>query len=554
MQTRTNIWRRLVAAIVVAAGVGVVWGLGVGWILTLGTMLFGNNQIREELSISLDGTPVISVMSYDTGGVNALSRRTIDGKPWPSDYELWLGGAHLERQNRPPGLMQLPIGWSRFGSRLGGLTDGKKPPTGWYIVSTDPLAERLYFAGFDPVSNLPVGYIGTAGFRLTAPPLEEQFASPMDQTGQAANRVVGTQYVERYGLIRHHSLSNYERPAQWLMFLSDGKQLWEVNLRERTSRVLREIPDTISVAMLSTLESTVTGKESRPGSPPAPARVNGTIQLFRGAATKNRAPVRLVAMQFDTFRASPTATAIFTPTGDGAEPPKMRQVVAVRTPTSLLLDDVIDNVEREFKLPDRIKPDTAFNVYWINPETMLLSINAGYWSGGPVNELVWFTADGKVQREERVELNGYVPPPERTQFWAFAAFMPEPLGWLGTVLAAVPLERMQRHKADTYAAALSQAFELAWPMLIIVCAVSVAAAGIAVHWQRRYFRSHTSVWAVFVFLFGIPGLFAYWLEHRGAKLDNCQECGHVVPRDRDACASCSTPFPTASHVETEIFA
>ena len=74
-------------------------------------------------------------------------------------------------------------------------------------------------------------------------------------------------------------------------------------------------------------------------------------------------------------------------------------------------------------------------------------------------------------------------------------------------------------------------------MLIIVFAVAVAAAAIAVHWQRRYFRSHTGIWAAFVFLFGIPGLFAYWLEHRSVKLDGCQECGHVVPRDRDACAS-----------------
>jgi RNA polymerase subunit RPABC4/transcription elongation factor Spt4 len=38
------------------------------------------------------------------------------------------------------------------------------------------------------------------------------------------------------------------------------------------------------------------------------------------------------------------------------------------------------------------------------------------------------------------------------------------------------------------------------------------------------------------------------------KLDGCQECGHVVPRDRGACASCSTPFPAPPRVETEIFA
>lgn len=553
MQTRTNIWRRLVAAIIVAAGVGVVWGLGVGWMLALGEMFVRRQEIREELSIALDGTPVISVMSYNVVGVNALSRRTIDGKPWPGDYEYWLGGASLQRRELPPGVIQFPIGWSGYGTRLGGLTDGKQPPTGWYIVSTDPLAERLYFAGFDPVSKLPVGFIGTEGFRLTVPPAEEQFAGPVNESGEAANRVVGTQYVERYSPIRYHNLSNYEHPPQWLMFLTDGKQLWEINLRERSARVLREVPDTISVAMLSTLESNVTGAESEPSDSATPPGVTGTL---RSTSTTRETPVRLVALQADTFRVftSPATVTLFSPADGVAEPPKMRHVVAVRTPGSIVLDDVESDREWEFKLPERIRPDTSFNTYWLNPDTMLLTINAGYWKGGPVNELVWINAEGQVQREQHVELNGYVPPPERTKFWAFSVFMPEPLGWLGISLAAVPFGRMQQHKADTYAAALSQTFELAWPMLIIVFAVSVAAAAIAVHWQRRYFRSHTGLWAAFVFLFGIPGLFAYWLEHRSVKLDDCQECGHVVPRDRDACASCSTPFPAPAHVETEIFA
>jgi heme/copper-type cytochrome/quinol oxidase subunit 2 len=132
--------------------------------------------------------------------------------------------------------------------------------------------------------------------------------------------------------------------------------------------------------------------------------------------------------------------------------------------------------------------------------------------------------------------------------------MPEPLGWLVAILGAAPFERLQNYKSDTYAAALQHVVTVAWPMIVIVLAVAFAATAIAVQWQRKYFRSNTGIWAAFVFLFGIPGLIAYWLEHRSVKLDGCQECGHVVPRDRDACAACSTPFPAPTHVETEIFA
>jgi hypothetical protein len=554
MQTRANIWRRLVAAIVVAVGVGVAWGLAGGWIMALASTFFVDNEITEQLSVALDGTPVISVMSNDAGNYNTLNRRTLDGKPWPNDYEFWLHGTSLRQFELSPGVIQFPISWGGYGERLAGGTDGKKPPTVWYAVSADPDAKRLYFAGFDPYSKLPVGYLGTAGFRVTTPPSDEQFFNASNSPGRTAERVATTQYLERYGIVRYHELSTFDRPPQWLLFVLHGGELWEVNLRERTSRVLLKAPEALSLSMLSTLESIVTAgtpaveKDAGEASPSIP------IPAEDSAAAPRQIPARLVAMQYDLFRAAPTITGTLKAAAGEAEPPKYRSVVAIRMPKQVLLYDTVSGREWTLQLPEQIRPDTSFSFYWLSPDKFLIDRGAGHWDNGSVHELLWVAADGKVEREERVQLLGWRPGSEQQEIWPLVALMPEPLGWIGAIFAAAPFERLQNYKSDTYAAAVQHVVAVAWPMIVIVLAVAVGAAAIAVHWQRKYVRPHTGIWAAFVFLFSVPGLIAYWLEHRSVKLDGCQECGHVVPRDRDACASCSTPFPAPAHLETEIFA
>ena len=89
---------------------------------------------------------------------------------------------------------------------------------------------------------------------------------------------------------------------------------------------------------------------------------------------------------------------------------------------------------------------------------------------------------------------------------------------------------------------------------MIVLVISAVLAWLTWLLQRKYRRPATALWTAFVFLLGAPGFVAYWLEHRRPKLERCPECGQIVPRDRDACSDCSTPFPAPTLVGTEIFA
>jgi hypothetical protein len=538
--THPKLWRRIVSAAIVAAGIGVIWGVAVGWLASTIASLGQGERIYEQLTVAYDGTPVISSQTYNVG--TTLDRRTLDGKPWPADYELWLGAANPGRFELPPGVIRFPIRWQEAGARVAGMTDGKKPPTAWYIVSTDADSKYAYFVGYEPLSNRSIGYIGTVGFRLTPPPTEEQFSCANTNPASVIRRVTSTQYLEPRQLVRYHNLSPYDRPAQWLAYLTDGERLWEVNLRDRTSRAVLVVPKAISLSKLTTLEETIREEAIEDS---GESEEDSARDLLR------RSPYRFIALQDAFITRDLQITGKFLP---NVEPPKTANILVIRTPEQLVLYDTTSDRQWTFKLPGEVSPDRHLSAYWITPDTMLLNCSAGYWSGGNVQELYWISPDGEIQKQERVKLQGYVRPPESQMYWAFAAMMPEPLGWAGMLYGVVPFFHLQNYKATTYAGALQQVFWVAWPMALIVVALSAAAAWYASRLHRHYYRTRGGIWIAFVFLFGIPGLIAYWLEHRRARLDTCSECGATVPRDRDACAACETPFAAPGLVGTEVFA
>ena len=94
----------------------------------------------------------------------------------------------------------------------------------------------------------------------------------------------------------------------------------------------------------------------------------------------------------------------------------------------------------------------------------------------------------------------------------------------------------------------------AWPAIIAVLLVGAILAVIPYRLQRKYHRRASTAWCAFVLLLCWPAFVAYWLEHLQPNLEECRECSKTVPRDRDACAACRTPFPVATLLGMEIFA
>lgn len=517
---RGRVWRAVVAALVVAVGLAVVWGVLAGWLISMGQSLTKQREVQEDVIVAIDGTVVIGANSRALVDDVPISRRTLDGKSFPVDYEYWLTAAWLEAHNYPPGIMRYPLDWP-WGGRIGGFTDGRNPPAAWYVVRDDELPGHCYLAGYDAFSKLSVGYIGRDGFRSNVPPRDAQFEFPNIYENHMQAFLASTQYFQSYGVVRQHSLTRSKeiQPPQWIIFLAEADRIWEIDLRQRALKIAFEIPKVVSInGYLRTLKSTALNQTVETPTTPATPATNANAD----GETKN-----------------------------GKEP-EYATVISTRTDDKIVLYTPLAP-RKEFALPPNI-PNNSMQVYWIAPDQLLLNCEGGGWEEGKIRRLLWIDPTGKVQREAEVKLVGWRPDSPRATAWAAGGIVPVSIVWLIGLLVGAPLSMLQHYKATNYMDAVTQAFSFSWPPLIIVLLVAAVLTWVTIRMQRKYRRSHTNVWATFVFLLGVPGFLAYLVERGRAKLEACPQCGEIVPRDRDACAACNTEFAAPAHTPTEILA
>jgi hypothetical protein len=524
---KTRTWQAVVAALVVAIGIGVAWGLLGGWLVAL-AQLNNSSTVAEGISIAADGTPIIGTDAQESYQRITVSRRTLDDKPWPLDYEFWLGGSQLAPYAFPGGLLRMPLAWEWAG-RVGGYTDGSNPPASWYVVRDDEPESRCYFAGFDSMTRLPIGYIGRGGLRATVPERDEQFALPGVYSRQLAPFLASTQYFQMWGLVNANRMSIQQRePAEWLIFVAEGNKVWEVDLRKRSARIFAEIPGIVSIALTDTLEKTV-----------APEITTDASKGAANSETRAKEP-------------APQSTANVASEKDRKKAPDMVNILAVRTNEKLVLLTP-SGQRREFNWPREV-PNVGAGVYWIAPHEVLYQFQDGHWSGGRIERLVWENDSGKVTKDVPLKLAGYPEESPHATAWAFGALVPVPILYSVGALIGAPLNMVQNYAAPTFAAGVAKSFSVVWIPLACVLALAAVLTWLTIRLQRKYRRPWTGVWATFVFLLGLPGFLAYLVECRRTKLEACPQCGAVVPRDRETCAACEKEFRAPAPVGTEIFA
>jgi hypothetical protein len=390
---------------------------------------------------------------------------------------------------------------------------------------------HCYLAGYDAFSKLSIGYIGRNGFRATVPAVVDQFALPATYEPRLTYMVTSSQYL-REGIVWNHSLYEDAEPDPWLIFVVEDDRMWEVDLRKRTSRVVLESPGPISATQFTALKSTV-----------------DSLQTDGDATVVRKTPFRLtganMAQDYAVFQAAPAPAE--------KDKPEYGTLMGVKASDKVVLYHPGTGNTREFMLPKQV-PNKWIRAYWLAPEEMIFHYDNGYWSGGPIQHLMWINTAGEITREEDVKLAGWVPEPPRNKAWKASVALPVPVVWVVGMVLGAPLFCIQNYFADDYASALSLVGGVAWPPLVVVLAIAAVLTWLTLRLQRKYGRTSTGVWAVFVFLLGVPGFLAYWLEHRRPKMETCAQCGQVVPRDRDVCAACQSSFPPPAPVGTEIFA
>ena len=236
------------------------------------------------------------------------------------------------------------------------------------------------------------------------------------------------------------------------------------------------------------------------------------------------------------------------PPTDGLEAPGgIDEKLMVRTGTEMIKIALDGEVLHRWSLPEDARDKELIYWYDVGDDNALVRFIRRAVNRHLEEELVWLNADGGVRRRETVELLGGGLEPH--EVWTMSPALPMP-----TVLTFAFCAFAGEVRGPDFSSKFAKAVALFWPALLLVYLVSAVLAWLAYRRQVRFSLPAPGVWAVFVFLFGVPGWLAYRWHRRWPVLETCGECRRPAPRDRDTCAACGHLFAAPPRVGTEVFA
>jgi hypothetical protein len=107
---------------------------------------------------------------------------------------------------------------------------------------------------------------------------------------------------------------------------------------------------------------------------------------------------------------------------------------------------------------------------------------------------------------------------------------------------------------EDYSRALGIVLWRTWPSILAVFGLGCAMAPLAYRRQKRFGLPNPAAWAVFAFIFGLPGWIAYRFHRTWPVLEECPACRQPSPRDRESCLDCGKAFPPPPMKGIEVFA
>jgi len=499
MSNRTGTIGSLVLATVNSLGITVT---AIVLILSCAVVVqpwLATNRIVESIQMRPDGVPVI--MSYPSSSYSDQSFRTVDGQELDvADDATWLEVTLLRSPIDRQGRLSLP--WERNIARF---NDFRQPPGYWYFVYELQYKERGYFIGIDSRSKLLIGFIGTNGFSPAVPSSEEQFVLDHKQVSDGwGTGLVSTSISSRS--VPSTSGLQASLPGWQAYMMSEGR-LVEVNLRDRRVRTLLESDKLASLAIIR----------------------QGAISLtVEGSATRVIQPRQLLAIRYVD------RVDLIDPTADDPS-----QAVSYPLPEELQI------TEGRNKAP-------WLNAFLTENGTLIYmwhtSTNSNH---SLLSRLVWVEPDGSLSRTENIKLA--FPGPTSSAWLAVVSPVAGTVFPTVNAFAAAYEQSLKDDEMD-FSAALGQIVALGWPALVSTYLASGLSVWMCLRRQRRYGASGTTMWVVFVAIFGLPGLLGYVWSRRWPPLETCAKCGKPASQDHDCCHLCGEDFVRPPLQGTEVFA
>lgn len=398
--------------------------------------------------------------------------------------------------NQSQGLEKRPrarqtLNWQ---SRLVAANDGGVPPTYWYLVHDGEDPGHAYGVGYHPLTQTIVGYFARNGFDDAPPPRDQWF----DVAGHSGLETIST--MQFYGQEPRWSGAT-PRP----LLLADGK-LWKIDLVKKQLIQLVDCP---------------TGY-----------RVGQAWRILEN-------PPRLTAE--GDQRSASSVTPV-----DGL----------VREPDSLLIIDPKSGESKRYPLPAEFRTHQLAAAQL--PDGNLLLTTLRNYAATDLH-VVWLTPSGEVARHQTVTRQlQWRRPSLAAVGWSCAGNAPLPLASAAMTFGWMP--QMSEYYSDDeeldedYAHALGFVLARTWPSILAVIAAACVAASLAYRRQKRFGLPNPAAWAVFAFVFGVPGWIAYRFHRVWPVLGECPACKELAPRDRETCFDCGKAFPPPPLKGIEVFA
>ncbi len=226
--------------------------------------------------------------------------------------------------------------------------------------------------------------------------------------------------------------------------------------------------------------------------------------------------------------------------------------IVVRLPHELQIRSTDGKLLRAIQLPDELEDQTISVRGTTTDEMMLLSRPADE-HYAPL-DVYRAGSDGTAIQQGKISGGQRPEPPGEIENWAAVAVAPLPLP-LALVSFTTIVTRATNNPAGPGVREplkdLVATFGLPYLALL---AVSSVFAVYAYRRQRVYDPTSATAWAVFVFLFGPPGIIGYLLHRRWPPRAACAHCGKWVPCDRMRCTVCREEFSAPALKGIEVFA
>ncbi len=280
-QRNVALLRELVLAATLAVGFGTLWCLFVLWLgSAIQSVWQGDSETwppREELIVRSDGTPLIrSTPAYN---LSLATCRDLNGRQQDDPGENYQRDGDDPRPSREVDTFRSHRDWrSRlkvfivdtfwshrdWGSRLKVFINEREPAVDWFLIHDGQRQGSAYFAGYERESCRRIGYIGLAGFRSDAVPLNERIpvrgevAANDTNWGSSESRVW-------WRTNRTIKLDPGDVPPH-LVYVPSGNQIRLVDLAARTISSIFETSEPIGSVAVPMMTSWSSGRAPKEAS------------------------------------------------------------------------------------------------------------------------------------------------------------------------------------------------------------------------------------------------------------------------------------------------